>query len=261
MEEQIRIAARKYLHPGLRRPLGWLAGKFDEIVLQNLQGFYFDLKGGFFHSGGCKFAIPKDLTSMRYRSCFIRDKYEHEERELIQRFVKPEDRVLELGACLGIVSCWTNKLLADKSQHVVVEANPFCISAIHRNRNLNQAGFLVEHCAVANQPDIIFYLHPYVVSGTAQRPSNLPVRVPAKSLRQLEGERGPFTTLIIDIEGAEKEVFESSIEVLGRYRLVIAELHEWAIGDDGVRRCQQILRDCGLEFVGRVGRTEAWLRK
>ena len=62
---------------------------------------------------------------MRYRSCFMRGSYEHEERELIRRWLKPEDHVIEFGACLGIVSCVTNKLLKDKTRHVVVEANPF----------------------------------------------------------------------------------------------------------------------------------------
>jgi hypothetical protein len=42
------------------------------------------------------------------------------------------------------------------------------------------------------------------VGGTSQRSTNRPVRLPAKSLRQLEQERGPFTALIIDIEGSER---------------------------------------------------------
>jgi hypothetical protein len=84
--------------------------------------------------------------------------------------------------------------------------------------------------------------------------------VPAKSLRQLDQERGPFTTLITDIEGSEKEVFESSIDLLKRYRLVIAELHEWAIGADGVERCRELLKQSGLRHVGQAGIVEAWER-
>jgi len=99
------------------------------------------------------------------------------------------------------------------------------------------------------------------VGGTSQRASNRPVRLPAKSLRQLERERGPFTTLIIDVEGSELEVFEDSRDLLQKYRLVIAELHDWAIGREGVEHCRQILRTSGLECVGQVGLTEAWERK
>src|SRR5439155_18039602 len=94
-----------------------------------------------------------------------------------------------------------------------------------------------------------------------QRPTDRPFRLPAKSLRQLERERGPFTALVIDIEGSEREVFEDSMDLLKRYRLVIAELHEFAIGVEGVERCRQILGGCGLVLVGRAGITEAWERK
>jgi FkbM family methyltransferase len=261
MEQQIRNGARKYLPSVIRKPLGRMAGRFNERIVQNIGGLVFDLKGGRFHADGCIFSIPTDVTSRAYRACFLSDKYEREERELVRKWLRPQDTVIELGACLGIVSCVTNKLLADKKRHVVVEGNPLCIASIYKNRDLNGAEFLVEHCAVGNKPEVTFYLHPvYIVGGTVERASNRPCRVPAKSLRQLDQERGPFTTLIIDIEGSEKEVFESSIDLLKRYRLVIAELHEWAIGADGVERCRELLKQSGLRHVGQAGIVEAWER-
>ncbi len=261
MEKAIRSAARKYLPAAVRRPLGSMAGRLDAWVLRPLQGWLFDLKGARFRADGCTFAIPKDVTTRQYRSCFVRGDYESDERELIRRWIRPEDKVIELGACLGIVSCVTNKILADKSRHVVVEANPFCIAPLYRNRKLNDAEFLIEHCAVGSGPEVTFYLHPvYIVGGTSQRPTNSPVRLPSKSLRQLEQERGPFSALIIDIEGSELEVFEQSRDLLGCYRVVIAELHEFAIGAGGLTRCREILTQSGLRHVGTAGITEAWTR-
>jgi len=261
MEQQIREAARQYLPRRIRQPLGTIAGKLDEWILRGSLGLLFDLKGARLHVGGCTFIIPRDVTTRSWRACFMQGDYERHERILIPRLVRPEDRVIELGGCLGVVSCLTNKLLADKTRHVVVEANPLCIRSLYRNRELNQAGFLIEHCAVADQSEATFYLHPrFIVGGSLQRPTDRPVRLPAKSLRQLERERGPFTVLIIDIEGSEREVFEESMDVLKQYRLVIVELHEWAIGADGVERCRQILRDCGLELAERSANVEAWQR-
>lgn len=261
MRNQIQSFTRKHLHPRLRQPLGWVAGFIYIYVVRPLLGFWFDMTGGRFKADGCAFVIPKDVTSMAYRSCFVTGEYEADERELIRSQVRADDQVLELGACLGIVSCVTNRLLRDKSRHVVVEGNPFCIPTLHRNRALNQCGFLIENCAVSNERDALFYLHPvYVVGGTTQRSTNLPVRVPCRTLRGLHERYGPFTVLIIDVEGSELDVFEASRDVLHQYRLVIAELHDWAIGNEGVERCRQILGELGFRPVGRAGITEAWQR-
>jgi hypothetical protein len=59
------------------------------------------------------------------------------------------------------------------------------------------------------------------------------VRVPAHALAELDARYGPFSALIMDIEGAELEILQASIEILNRYRLVVVELHEWAIGASG----------------------------
>jgi FkbM family methyltransferase len=258
---QIREFARRHLPPAVRRPLGAAAGLFYATVIQWIMGAIFDLKGGRFRADGCEFVIPKDITSRTYRSCFLNGSYEAEERELIRSFLRPTDTVLELGGCLGIVSCVTNKILADKSRHVVVEGNPFCIPSLHRNREINRAGFLVENCAVSNEREVTFYLHPvYVVGGTTQRKTDLPVRVPARSLAELDARHGPFTTLVMDIEGSELEIFSASREPLSRYRLVIVELHDFAIGEDGVQRCREMLAAAGLKFQERAGITEAWQR-
>jgi FkbM family methyltransferase len=191
----------------------------------------------------------------------LRGDYEEEERELIKRFVRPDDSVMEFGACLGIVSCVTNKLLRDKARHLVVEANPKLIPSIYKNRALNNAGFLVEHCAVSSKSEETFYLHPvYIVGGSLQRQSAEPVRLPGRSLQELDARHGPFNTLIIDIEGSELDVLEASRDVLKKYRLVIAELHPWAIGEASVQRCRDILAEAGLRYMDRVGITEVWQR-
>lgn len=257
----LRQFARRCLPDAIRKPLGRACGWFYVTVIQWVMGALFDLGGGRFRADGCEFIIPKDITSRTYRACFLKGDYESEERDLIRKFVRPTDSVLELGACLGIVSCVTNKLLADNTRHIVVEGNPFCIPAIHRNRRQNNCGFLIENAAASNEHEVTFYLHPvYVVGGTTQRQTELPVRVPGRSMAELDSRHGPFSVLIMDIEGAELEIFAASPEILKRYRLVIVELHAWAIGAAGVERCREILTSAGLRFRQRAGITEAWQR-
>src|SRR5438132_5261974 len=154
MEAKVRRTARKYLPGSIRHPLGMIGGKFNEWVLQPLQGLLFDLEGGGFQANGCKFEIPKDLTTRSYRACFWRGDYEREERALISRWIERDDSVLEVGACLGVVSCVTNRLLSEQSRHVVVEANPLCLGPLKRNKELNRSSFVIEHFAVDNQAEV-----------------------------------------------------------------------------------------------------------
>src|SRR5579884_4280578 len=111
--EAIRSAARQHLPASVRKPLGWMAGQVYNWLIRPFLGLLFDLKGGRFRADGCVFEIPRTVTTRAYRSCFLLDDYEVDERQLIPRFVRSDDRVLELGACLGIVSCITNRLLSD----------------------------------------------------------------------------------------------------------------------------------------------------
>jgi len=259
--DRIRNAARRHLPESIRKPLGKASGVFDEKVVRPIQGFIFDMFGGRFKADGCTFIIPKDQTTHTFRSVFLSDAYEADERGLVREFVRPADSVIELGGCLGVVSCVTNKRLADKTRHLVVEGNPFCIPTLYRNRDINGCGFLIENCVVSSQREPAFYLDPLlIVGGTTRRETDRTVRVPARSLTELDTRYGPFTTLVIDVEGAELDVFKHSRDQLRRYRLVIAELHAYFIGEEGVKQCQELLAEAGLRFQRRSWMTEAWKR-
>jgi FkbM family methyltransferase len=261
LEKQIRISARKYLPTSIRKPLGNLCGTFRSRILYPFFGLIFDLKGGRFKADGCVFIIPKNITTFEFRACFLTGAYEADERMLVRKYILPEDGVLELGACLGIISCITNKLLRNPIRHLVVEANPYCIPAIHQNRNLNQAGFLVENCAVSNQVEVNFFINPtYITGSTKENSSEVSMRLPGRSLQELNARHGPFSVLIMDIEGSELEILESSLDILRQFRLVIIELHDWVIEAEGANRCREILQQSGFRLVERSFITEAWLQ-
>jgi FkbM family methyltransferase len=241
---------------------GKLGELFVHYVVNPLYGLLFDLRGGVFRADGCRFVIPKEMTTIGWRGVgFGKGHYEDEERQMMKQFVRPEDSVIEFGACLGVVSCATNQLLRDRSRHLVVEANPLLIPWLYRNRELNGSGFIVEHCAVGKPPEVTFYIHSTaVVDGSSKHKSARGVRLPCRSLRELHERYGPFTTLIADVEGSEIDVLEDSREVLKSYRLAVIEFHPTIIGEEKVARCKQILTECGLRPVGKAGFTEAWQR-
>ena len=221
----------------------------------------FDMLGGHFRVDGCKIHVPKDLTTRTYRGCFMMSDYEAEERSLIKKHLLPSDSVLELGACIGVVACVTNRLLADKSRHLVVEGNPKLIPSIERNREINDCGFKIENKAASQEKTVTFYLNEeFIVGGTAQRKSPHPVEVEGVTLEELDRDHGPFSALIMDIEGGEVDTIPHSLEFLKRCRLVIWETHDWACGPEATQRCRDTLAAAGLRYIETEGDTEAWVR-
>ena len=246
--------------PGVRRPIGRLCGWLRSYLVYPLMGVGFDLTGGIFRADGCSFVIPKRITSLSFRASFLMHSYEEDERRLVKKYVRPEDSVLELGACLGVMGCITNKLLKDPNRHVVVEANPYCLPYIHQNRQRNQASFMVEHCAASNQREVSFSINPTHITGSGVGVAGNRMRLPGRTLGELVARYGPFTVLIMDIEGSELELLESSTVTLQHFRFVLLELHENVIGLLGVNRCRQLLQQAGFKMAERSYITEAWLR-
>ena len=52
-------------------------------------------------------------------------------------YVDPNLPVIEFGGCIGVISCLTNKKIKDKKKHIVVEAQPYLIETLKKNRNNN----------------------------------------------------------------------------------------------------------------------------
>jgi FkbM family methyltransferase len=227
-----------------------------------IRGLLFDLLyHGRFKADGCVFEVPKTLTSRFLRGCCFENTYEINERTAVQKFIRPEDSVIELGACLGIVSCTTNKRLRDPTRHLAVEANPKCIPALRKNRDLNDCAFQIENCAVGNEKQATLFLDPAMILwATTKNRSAFPVTVTGRSLADLYRQHGPFSTLIMDIQGSELDVLETATELLPRFRLVVAELHPWIIGTEGVNRCCTILQQSGFTLAERIHHNEVWLR-
>jgi FkbM family methyltransferase len=166
-----------------------------------------------------------------------------------------------LGACIGAVSCMTNKLLKDKTCHVVVEGNPKLIPSLEKNKSINGCSFTILNRAASQQKTVTFYINEqFIVGGTAQRESPNPVSVQGSSLDDLNREFGPFDTLIMDIEGAEADVIPPALDFLKTCRLIVLETHDWACGKDRTDECRKTLAEAGLQRVAIEADTEAWVR-
>jgi len=149
-------------------------------------GLYFTLFKKVFKKNGLTIHVPFHLTNIAFRGRFLRNKYEKEEATHLARYLSPGDKVLELGSCLGYVSCLTNRILDHREQHVVLEANPNLIGWIEKNRVENDGRFAIENGIISHEEKNEFYIHDLIVGGSTRRKTGHKIEVRGTSFPALE---------------------------------------------------------------------------
>jgi FkbM family methyltransferase len=177
--------------------------------------------------------------------------------------VAPGDRVLELGAGLGIVGAVTAKN-AQPAAILSFEANPELIPhirALYRANGLENVIELRNQVLVSapERPETMtFNLHnSYLGSSLTPDPSRetRPVEVPTASFRNVLDTFQP-TVLIMDIEGGELELLEHA--TFDGIRAVVIEFHPGIYGKAGMQACKTILRRAGFEKLDAPSTRLVW---
>lgn len=189
--------------------------------------------------------------------------YEVPERKMVNKYVEETDSVLELGGCLGIISCITNKILDDKKKHVVVEPNEDVIFFLEKNKINNDCGFIVEKTILSNKlKETEFYKNKYYLGSSIIKPLNVNVKmelVKCMSLENLIRKHNIFfNTLIMDIEGSEYEFIEEND--LSSFEKLIIEFHPGKLKLK-MKKCYQNLSKKGFELKDKIKNIEVWIRK
>ena len=177
------------------------------------------------------------------------NRYEGGECSTLRKVLRPGDRVLELGAGLGL--CSTVAALADGVERVVtIEANPELVPLIRETHRLNGVADRVDlRNAVACPQDgegVPFYIRPDFWASSMEGDSRAFTRMetlPALGLPGLLAEVRP-TVMVCDIEGGELGLFEGAD--LSGVRHLVLELHPKVYGVDGLARIGAALESQGL---------------
>jgi FkbM family methyltransferase len=218
-----------------------------------LAGAWFTLRGkDRVRLDGAEVLVPYAVTDIRVRGQFQIGAYERRERRYLRDYLDPEASVLELGGCLGVVSCVANKLLRHPEHHVVVEANPDLLQYIENNRAHNDCRFHIEHAMVASQAVNTFYIGPSIGESSNRRKWSKTVTVPGVTVSALEARYGfRFDTLIMDIEGGELVVLRENRDWLRGLKAVFLEIHphDQILSPEEVAECRSILEEAGLRQV------------
>ncbi|NAS12339.1 FkbM family methyltransferase [Poritiphilus flavus] len=228
---------------------------------QYLAGVYFSLFKKVFQKNGLSIHIPFELTDVPFRGRFMLNKYEKEEATYLAKYLPQNATVLELGSCLGYVSCLTNKILADKQAQVVLEANPALIEWIRKNKEVNECGFHIENAIISKQKQNEFFIHDLIVGGSTKRKTAKRLEIEGVSIPEIEEKYSlNFDTLIMDIEGGELDLFRSEREDLSKFKLIFYEVHPFAniLSEEEALECEGILKEIGFQMVLRDGNFQIW---
>lgn len=149
--------------------------------------------------------------------------WEQCERDRINRFL-PDMDVIEVGAGLGFISCFTNKKLIDR-QHIVLEANPLLIPILEHHKEINNSTFTILNKAYSCSEESVNFTvksaHENIVGIAHAKVFN----VPAISLSAILDEYNISEySLVMDIEGAEIHLLEEP-RSLDKCKMIIIEIH------------------------------------
>ena len=176
----------------------------------------------------------------------LRGTYESDECELLAGILEPDDTILEVGAGLGVISTLCARRVGSE-RVFAYEANPDLERRIRETWALNGVRPTLTVCAIgAEKGEIVFYRDAHLWSSSVipSTPDMRPVRVPQRSLSSEAAHARP-TLLIVDAEGAERDLFRGA--VLPSVTRIVVELHQRLIGREGVERVRADL--AGLGFV------------
>ncbi|WP_299349479.1 FkbM family methyltransferase [uncultured Shimia sp.] len=210
------------------------------------------------------FKIPKSRYIKEGTGHRFEDgKYERKELEAGTALLREDDRIIEMGAGLGVVGGY----LAYSKPTVELwsfEANPNLIPHIEEIYGLNDLGprARVSNNVVLTEDDlpetIRFHIYGcYLGSSLFDRPDKPrpSVEVPTFAWSEICESYKP-TFLLMDIEGGELDFLENAD--LSGLRTVVIEFHPDRYGIDGMKRCKRILRGAGFEPNKELSTRTVW---
>lgn len=156
--------------------------------------------------------------------------YEQSDLELAQQYVSAGERVMELGAGIGVTGCALAR--ASGLAPILVEPNPILWEHIERNFLANGLDFqLLKGAAVPTSyahSTVDFHVAGnYWWSSLKHGDSISQIKVPALPLSKLLQDHRPHV-LAIDIEGAENSLLDETLP--NSVRKVLIEIHTPALG-------------------------------
>jgi len=146
-------------------------------------------------------------------------RFEYAEQGLARTYIRKGDKVLELGARYGSVSCIINAALGNKTNQVVVEPDERVWAALERNRSANNCSFHIVKGFVSNKR-LGLHLGGYGTTAVENTESSIP-SFTLDAIKQRYGV--DFNVLVADCEGFLETFFAENPNFADGLRLIIFE--------------------------------------
>ena len=239
----------------IRRRLNWYRTRFT--INNPIIGKAIELIGNKVRMDGLTYSVDSPQITAGHKSTIAFGYHEMDERLLVRRWLPSNVPLLEFGGGLGIVSCLSNRRLADPTKHIVVEANPQMVPILERNRGLNCCKFTVVNKAIAYGCEHIdLMITPdFVGSSMIGNTGGKTVTVKATNVANLMSEAGfEEAGIVCDVEGAEVDIIKRELPVLNsKIRFFMAEMHPEIVGESVVDELLEDLDELGFVLKEKLG--------
>jgi FkbM family methyltransferase len=241
------------------------AGRTVHRCVKWLAGLYFDLALGCrYRTDGMTFEIPKDQTTREMRGRFAVDTYELPERRLVKEHLPRSATVLEMGGCIGVVSCTINRNLDNPEKHLVLEANPHLIPALQKNRAINHCSFVIKNAVISALPSVRISTGKIMDSNTLaglSEDGGETIDVTSTSVSEMQQEMNcVFDAIVMDIEGAEYDFMKENEQLLPQIDALMVEMHPHLLRPDKINEMHEMLMGAGMVEVDEMLTVEFWHR-
>lgn len=148
---------------------------------------------------------------------------ERKEQILADKYIQPDDVVLELGARYGTVSCVINKKLKNKHNQVVVEPDDRVWQALEDNMERNNCDFHIIKGFISAKKMKLTDKEDWRGYGTKSE-ENASSKIPSFTLQEIQKKyKLKFNVLVADCEGFLCQFLDENPGFLDQLRLIIFE--------------------------------------
>lgn len=207
---------------------------------------------------GLQIPYHPDVITERMANVIAKGRYEAGEVRMMQSLAKPGDKVLELGAGVGLISTVAAQIVGPENV-VAIEANPGLIPIIRETHRRNgMQGVELIHGVGVTRPangKVPFYLAEHFwassLTPSAEGEAMASVDVPEIDINAVIAQHRP-DIITMDIEGGEMALMDG-LDV-STARVVIMELHPKQYGHKGTADIFAAMRDKGFAYNAKQSR-------